>query len=104
MNNDLIRCPYFGLQPATENDTDYFFGRESDRQIIKTNLYGKPLIVLYGASGGGKSCALLAGVVPQLRKPNQLVVVFREYQEQDIGSSLKRAVLEAVRASIQGDP
>jgi WD40 repeat protein len=104
MNNDLIRCPYFGLQPATENDTDYFFGRESDRQIIKTNLYGQPLTVLYGTSGVGKSSLLLAGVVPQLRKPNQLVVVFREYQEQDIGSSLKRAVLEAVRASIQGDP
>lgn len=106
MNNDLVRvsCPYFGLQPATENEAQYFFGRENDLQIIKINLYGQPLTVLYGASGVGKSSLLLAGVVPQLRRPNQVIVVFRHYEEEDIAASLKRAVLEAMRESIQGDP
>ena len=74
-------CPDVGLQPWTEAERDYFFGRERDQRIISANLYAAPLTVLYGASGVGKSSVLLAGVLPYLRtKPRTAVVVFREWQ------------------------
>ncbi len=57
-------CPYKGLQPYTEEDRDYFFGRERDQEIIASNLFAASLTVLYGASGVGKSSVLRAGVVP----------------------------------------
>ncbi len=66
--------PYQGLQPFTEADTRYFFGRKRDQSIIISNLYAASLTILYGASGVGKSSILLAGVVPQLKKIPELEV------------------------------
>ena len=94
--------PYVGLQPYTEDDRDYFFGRERDQRIIAANLYAAPLTVLYGASGVGKSSVLLAGVVPYLRtRPRTAVVVFREWQGASFLDSLKAECLQAVAVAQQ---
>jgi WD40 repeat protein len=112
--------PYQGLQPFTEADSRYFFGRKRDQSIIISNLYAASLTILYGASGVGKSSILLAGVVPQLKKipelevaedgsgessastegvprlekrPPLVVVVFRNWQAESFSSDLKREVL-----------
>jgi WD40 repeat protein len=61
------RSPYVGLIPYGEADADFFFGRERDTRVIVANLRGSVLTLLYGASGVGKSSALLAGVLPRLR-------------------------------------
>lgn len=94
-------CPYKGLQPYTENDRAFFFGRERDEEIIISNLYASQLTALYGASGVGKSSVLLAGVVPQLRTEARLaVVVFRNWQDAGFVNELKEAALLAVRESV----
>ncbi|HEY0320939.1 MAG TPA: hypothetical protein VGC66_08315 [Pyrinomonadaceae bacterium] len=91
-------CPYKGLQPYTEADRAFFFGRERDSEIIASNLYAAPLTVLYGESGVGKSSVLLAGVVPLLRQtPNVAVVVFRQWQGAQFASMLRAEILKAVR-------
>lgn len=93
-------CPYKGLQPYTEGDRAFFFGRTRDEQIIISNLYAAQLTVFYGASGVGKSSVLLAGVVPLLKKePNLTVTVFRNWQAQNFLAQLKQCALEAVNAS-----
>jgi WD40 repeat protein len=61
-------CPYKGLRSYTEADGDYFFGRESDRDLVIANLMASRLTVLYGPSGVGKSSLLQAGVVRHLRQ------------------------------------
>jgi WD40 repeat protein len=61
------RSPYVGLTPYSEADAAYFFGRERDTRLIAANLRGSRLTLLYGASGVGKSSALMAGVMPSLR-------------------------------------
>src|SRR5262245_62036821 len=95
-------CPYQGLEPYTEAQRAYFFGRERDNKIIISNLHGTPLSVLYGVSGVGKSSVLLAGVAPELRKTDGLVVVvWREWQGDNFAVSLKQAVLDAVSESLQ---
>src|SRR3954451_13081863 len=96
-------CPYKGLQPYTEADRPYFFGRERDREIIISNLYAAPLTVLYGASGVGKSSVLLAGVVPQLKEtPRIAVSVFRSWQG-NILQALKDKTLSATKESLGRD-
>ena len=94
-------CPYKGLQPYTEADRAWFFGRERDVQIVISNLYAAPLTILYGASGVGKSSVLLAGAVPELRAaPRTAVVVFRNWQDARYDRALKQAVLQEItRAS-----
>jgi WD40 repeat protein len=90
-------CPYVGLQPYTEEDRVYFFGRERDKRIIASNLFATPLTILYGASGVGKSSVLMAGVVPDLReKPRTAVALFREWQRTDFQARLKSVCADAV--------
>jgi WD40 repeat protein len=91
-------CPYKGLQPYTEADRAFFFGRERDAEIIASNLYASPLTVLYGESGVGKSSVLLAGVVPLLHQtPNVAVVVFRQWQDPHFDHMLRAEILKAVK-------
>ncbi len=86
-------CPYVGLQPFTENDREFFFGRDRERRIIASNLRAAPLTILYGASGVGKSSVLLAGVVPRLRaSPRTVVVVFRAWQDVTFLQALKQEI------------
>jgi tetratricopeptide (TPR) repeat protein len=95
-------CPYVGLQPYTDKERDYFFGRQRDQRIIASNLYASSLTVLYGESGVGKSSILLAGVAPYLRsRPRTAVVVFREWQRADFLAAIKSACVEAVERAQQ---
>jgi WD40 repeat protein len=95
-------CPYVGLQPYTEEDRAYFFGRERDKRIIASNLFATPLTILYGASGVGKSSVLMAGVVPDLReKPRTAVALFREWQRTDFQARLKSVCADAVERAQQ---
>ncbi|XVU30277.1 hypothetical protein ACQPZJ_25270 [Actinoplanes sp. CA-054009] len=64
----LYGCPFKGLQPYTEQDGDYFFGRDADRDLVTANLLASRLTVLYGPSGVGKSSLLQAGVVRHLHQ------------------------------------
>jgi hypothetical protein len=93
-----LRCPYVGLQPYTEADIDYFFGRERDQRIIAANLGAARLTILYGASGVGKSSVLLAGVVPNLRtRPRTAVVVVRDWRGASFLDALKSECGEAIK-------
>lgn len=93
-------CPYVGLQPYSEADQDYFFGRERDSRIISSNLYAAALTVLYGASGVGKSSVLRAGVFPRLRTSERTaVVIFDGWADQNVLTTLKARCLEAIAAA-----
>jgi tetratricopeptide (TPR) repeat protein len=89
-------CPYVGLQPYTEEDQEYFFGRDRDVRTISANLYAAPITIFYGASGVGKSSVLNAGVLPKLRRrPRTAVVVYREWQRPDFLELLKAECIKA---------
>jgi tetratricopeptide (TPR) repeat protein len=108
MNTDQTakspRCPYKGLEPYTEEDRAYFFGRERDQEIIASNLYAVRLTVLYGPSGVGKSSVLRAGVAPQLEETPRTVLVYsRDWQDPDPLPKLKNTVLSAVRQKSSKD-
>ncbi|HSE82425.1 MAG TPA: AAA family ATPase [Gaiellaceae bacterium] len=60
--------PYKGLAPYLESDSNLFFGRDREIEIICANLMAARLTLLYGESGVGKSSVLLAGAVHRLRE------------------------------------
>ncbi|MBI3538082.1 MAG: PD40 domain-containing protein, partial [Chloroflexi bacterium] len=101
MNEQNSFSPYVGLQPFSESNREYFFGRDREQRIIASNLYAAPLTVLYGASGVGKSSILLAGVLPRLRAaPRTAVVVFRAWQDESFLLELKKEIQRAVETTI----
>jgi WD40 repeat protein len=104
--------PYKGLRPFTQEDAAFFFGRDSERRLIRANMMSARLTLLYGASGVGKSSVLLAGVVPDLleraRKntaagnpPGLVPVVFGRWKDDPVGE-LARAIREAA-AEVLGE-
>ena len=118
---NLPDTPYKGLEPYSEADANFFFGRESEWEIIADNLRAARLTLLYGVSGVGKSSLLRAGVAHHLMEdakknlaeygtPEFAVVVFNAWQddplvglvkkvEKDIKSLLKGKTFELLPSS-----
>jgi basic membrane lipoprotein Med (substrate-binding protein (PBP1-ABC) superfamily)/DNA-binding SARP family transcriptional activator len=63
------RNPYKGLRSFTEADAPDFFGRDAlVERLIGALESGSHLVALVGPSGSGKSSAIAAGLIPQLRE------------------------------------
>ena len=60
------RNPYKGLRPFSQADSSDFFGRRDLVEQILDRLGTTTLVTVVGASGSGKSSAVLAGVLPRL--------------------------------------
>jgi len=99
-------CPYKGLGAYTEADKDYFFARDTARDLVVANLMASRLTVLYGPSGVGKSSLLQAGVLPLLRQTaegafsylavEEAIIVYWASWRNDPRVELGNALLHAV--------
>jgi hypothetical protein len=58
------RSPYPGLAAFTEEDAEFFFGREEEISKMWRKLTSRKLLAVIGPSGVGKSSFLRAGVIP----------------------------------------
>jgi hypothetical protein len=56
--------PYPGLASFTEDDAEYFFGREAEVEQMWRKLDRPHLLALVGPSGAGKTSFLRAGLIP----------------------------------------
>lgn len=61
------RNPYKGLEAFDEGDQADFYGRDDVIESLLDSVGPRGLTALIGASGGGKSSVVRAGLVPQLR-------------------------------------
>jgi hypothetical protein len=103
----MSEIPYLGLNPFSEKDAPFFFGRDEEKRKIIGKLRVSRLTILFGESGVGKSSILQAGVVPQFRlnakrnwqdygTPQLAVVVFKDWH----GENPLQELLEKIRASV----
>jgi WD40 repeat protein len=95
------------LLPYSEDDAEFFFGREVERELIAANLMAARLTVLYGPSGVGKTSVLDAGVAHDLAElaretvdeegtPRRVLVVFRTWRGDPV-AGLSQEVARCVR-------
>jgi hypothetical protein len=61
-------CPYVGLAPFEATHAEYFFGRTRESKIIADHIISRPVTVLYGPSGIGKSSILNVGLPLALKQ------------------------------------
>ena len=83
MNRDLpastvdAEQPWLGLDSFTESTRGFFYGREEEVAELARRVQRKPLTVLFGQSGLGKTSILRAGLVPRLRPEGYCPVYVR---------------------------
>ena len=68
-------CPYLGLVPYDVDDSDGFFGRDSEVEACLTRLSTVGVLAVVGPSGSGKSSLVRAGVAAALQRNGRRVVV-----------------------------
>jgi HEAT repeat protein len=97
----LPERPYKLLDYYEAQDAGIFFGREQETQLLSSLIHAHRLVLLYGASGTGKTSLLLAGVGPFLERvesPYQLIYV---RALEDPALAIRRAVRWRIPAARQ---
>ncbi|VEP11789.1 conserved hypothetical protein [Hyella patelloides LEGE 07179] len=69
---DINVCPYMGLRAFTEDNAQYFYGREALVQKLIGHISHKNTLAVVGASGSGKSSVIQAGLFNQLKQGKQI--------------------------------
>ncbi len=69
--------PWPGLRAFTEEDREFFFGRERETAELLDLVQRSPVVVLYGQSGLGKTSLLQAGLFPGLKRFDFLPIRLR---------------------------
>lgn len=88
----LPERPYKLLDYYEAKDTAIFFGRRQETRKLTSLIHAHRLVLLYGASGVGKTSLLLAGAVPRLEQadPPYETVYIRALE--DPAGVIRRAV------------
>jgi WD40 repeat protein len=71
------RCPFRGLAAFTEDDAEFFHGRDGDTDRLHAAVRRRPVTLVAGPSGCGKSSLVRAGVLPRLRAEGMSVSELR---------------------------
>ncbi len=92
--------PWLGLRSFSEETQQYFFGRSAELQDLLERVLHKPLTVLFGQSGLGKTSLIQAGLIPNLRQAQLLPIRLRLRFEADAPLP-GRQMLAALREELQ---
>ena len=65
---DQRREPYVGPRPFERGDRSVYFGREGEINQLLSLVVSYPVVLLYSASGTGKTSLINAGLLPRLDK------------------------------------
>jgi len=69
--------PWLGLRSFSEQTQQYFFGRDAELQELLERVVHKPLTILFGQSGLGKTSLIQAGLLPNLSEARLVPVRIR---------------------------
>jgi hypothetical protein len=95
------------FRPYVEDEREYFFGRDWEREVVLANLLTSRVTVLHSPSGVGKSSVLRAAVIPDLKAraaadtaedAPRLVVAYNRDWGANPNQSVRTALREALRA------
>jgi hypothetical protein len=93
--------PWPWLEPFTETAKGFFNGRTDDIAALERSVLARPVCVLFGKSGLGKTSLLLAGLFPRLRDQALLPVPLRRLEHGTAAAPLATQLLRALHDAAQ---
>jgi hypothetical protein len=95
----LPERPYKLLDYYETDDAAIFFGRDQEKQLLTSLIHAHRLVLLYGASGTGKTSLLLAGVLPHLERADPPYATLHIRALEDPGRVIRRALQRRLPAA-----
>ncbi|MDR7276617.1 nSTAND1 domain-containing NTPase [Catenuloplanes atrovinosus] len=89
--------PYRGLEPFDAQHAAWFKGREALTERLTTAITNRPLLILVGSSGSGKSSVIRAGLIPALRARGVEAFTERLLLRDAVENVVARLVLRAIK-------
>ncbi|MEL7533387.1 MAG: ATP-binding protein [Bacteroidota bacterium] len=93
--------PFKFLDSYDKEDKDRFFGRKKETTQLLNAVHASNLVLLYGASGTGKTSLINCGLGNQFKKSDWLPVFIR--RGSDLNRSVKRELNKLLPADAQGE-
>ncbi|MGC9501224.1 serine protease [Streptomyces sp. WG7] len=94
------RCPFQGLEPFTEEQSEFFHGRDADTTRVMAALQQRPVVLVVGPSGCGKSSLIRAGVLSRLRDESVSASELRPVPGTRATSVLARALTDVLEPGL----
>ena len=88
------RYPFKYLDAYTRNDKEFYFGRNEEVQQLYEMTFQSNLLVVYGASGTGKTSLIQCGLANRFTAYEWLAVPIR--RGVDVNQSLEQAILDEI--------
>jgi hypothetical protein len=89
MNNKIY--PFKFLDSYTAEDKDIFFGRDEEVNQLYEMIYQSDILLLYGASGTGKTSLIQCGLASKFQKHDWLDVFVRRHK--NLNESLHKSLI-----------
>jgi hypothetical protein len=89
MNNKIY--PFKFLDSYTAEDKDIFFGRDEEIDQLYQMIYQSDILLLYGASGTGKTSLIQCGLASKFQKHDWLEVFVRRHK--NLNESLQKSLI-----------
>jgi WD40 repeat protein len=70
-----VESPYVGPRPFERAEAGLFFGRDRELRTLLSLVVAHRVVLLYAASGAGKTSLLSAGLLPRLEKEEEFEVL-----------------------------
>ncbi|CAM4145471.1 hypothetical protein KIPE111705_42625 [Kibdelosporangium persicum] len=87
--------PWVGLRPFRTSESDLFFGRDREVQVVSNLVATLPTLIVYAPSGTGKSSLINAGLLPVLLADKAHVPVTITDPRDDILARTRAALADA---------
>ncbi len=101
MSNDTKIYPFKFLDAYTKEDKDIFFGREDEIAQLYEMLFQSDLILIYGASGTGKTSLIQCGLANKFKPFDWFPIPIR--RKSNLNDSIAEALKEAIGSSTQNE-
>jgi hypothetical protein len=87
------KYPFKFLDAYGEKDSGFFFGREEEVSTLYEMVFQSPILLVYGASGTGKTSVIQCGLASKFAAHDWLALPVR--RGLDINANLKKALADA---------
>lgn len=97
-----INVPFKFLDSYTKNDREIFFGRDTEIEELYTKVFQSRLLLVYGASGTGKSSVVNCGLANKFQDSDWLPIHIRKGL--DINQSMLKQIFRETITQVRLNP